>query len=77
MFALVKYSETTPCIRGNELLASVLDQNGISKLWLNEEHIFLTTKGDSCLYAFDIVPQLKWRRSIQPTLNGLWLTANY
>ena len=71
MFSLRKYSETTPCIRGNEILTSILDKNGMYKLWLNSEHIFLITKGDPNLYSFDIVPQLKWRRSVQTTQNGL------
>ena len=71
MFSLVKYNEITPCIRGSDLLTSILDKNGISKLWLNAQHIFLTAKEDSNLYAFDIVPQLKWRRSVPTTSNGL------
>ena len=71
MFSLRKYNEITPCIRGNELLTSILDKNGIDKLWLNSEHIFLITKEDTNLYSFDIVPQLKWRRSVQTTQNGL------
>jgi hypothetical protein len=71
MFSVVKYNEKTPCIRGSELLSSIVDKGIISKLWLSSEHIFLTTKEESNLYSFDVVPQLRWRRSIQTTPNGL------
>ena len=71
MFSFAKYNEIKPCIRGNELLTSILNKSIISKLWLSEEHIFLTTNEQANLYAFDIVPQLKWRRSVQASPNGL------
>lgn len=75
MFSLVKYNDITPCIRGSEHLTSILDRGGVSKLWLNSEHIFLCANEGPNFYAFDVVPQLKWRRAVQPTLKGLCMVC--
>lgn len=70
MFSIEKYHEITPCIRGKELLIEILGTTGISKLWLNPDHVFVSTNGGSDLYAFDVVPQLRWRRAHQTKPNG-------